>query len=121
MLLAGIVIYVNRMPQLLLKYTTASPLATFYITLFISMIFITAMYMAAAVLLLGLSWFFLQRAFGPGHLPAWRGMNAAYFRDAFCVALFCSAAGLGMDRLPALFAPWPLLRHSLRAGVPHPL
>src|SRR5258708_2973893 len=118
MLLAGIVIYVNRMPQLLLKYTTASPLATFYITLFISMIFITALYMAAAVLLLGLSWFFLERAFGPGHLPPWHGVKPGYFRDAFCVALFGSAAVMGLNRFPALFARWPLLRHSLAAAVP---
>ncbi len=118
MLIAAIVIYVNRMPQLLLKYMTAWPLATFYIILFISMIFITAMYMAAAVLLLGLSWFFLERAFGPGQLPTWHGMKPGYFRDAFCVALFGSAAVMGLNRLPALFARWPLLRHSLSASVP---
>ncbi len=118
MLLAGIVIYVNRAPQLLLNYTTASPLATFYIILFISMIFIVAIYLAGAVLLLGLSWFFVERSFGSGHIPAWNGRNAGYFRDAFCVGLFGSAAVMGLSRLPALFARWPLLRHSLGASVP---
>jgi len=118
MLLAAIVIYVNRAPQLLLNYTTASPLATYYVILFISLIFITAMYLAGAVLLLGLAWFLLERAFGPGCIPAWRERNAAYFRDAFCVALFGSAAVMGLNRLPALFARWPLLRHSLGASVP---
>ena len=121
MLLATIILYVNRAPQLLLNYTTAWPLATFYIVLFISMIFITAMYMSGAVLLLGLSWFFVERAFGPGHIPAWRGMKAGYFRDAFCVALFGSAAVMGLNRLPALFARWPLLRHSLGTSVPENL
>jgi membrane protease YdiL (CAAX protease family) len=121
MLLAAIVIFVNRAPQLLLNYTTAWPLATFYIILFISMIFIVAIYMAGAVLLLGLAWFFLDRAFGPGRIPAWRGVNAAYFRDAFCVAIFGSAAVMGLNRLPALFARWPLLRHSLGASVPQNL
>ena len=121
MLLAAIILYVNRTPQLLLNYTTAWPLATFYIVLFISMIFITAMYMSGAVLLLGLSWFFVERAFGPGHIPAWRGMKAGYFRDAFCVALFGSAAVMGLNRLPALFARWPLLRHSLGTSVPENL
>jgi hypothetical protein len=77
-----------------------------------------AIYLAGAVLLLGLSWYFLERAFGPGRIPPWRGMNAAYFRDAFCVALFGSAAVMGFNRLPALFARWPLLRHSLGASVP---
>jgi len=118
MLLAGIATYVNRAPQLLMNYTTASPLATFYIILFITMIFIVAIYLAGAVLLLGLSWFFLERAFGPGRIPAWRGINAAYLRDAFCVALFGSAAVMSFNRLPAFFARWPLLRHSLGASVP---
>jgi membrane protease YdiL (CAAX protease family) len=118
MLLAGIVIYVNRVPQLLMTYPTASPLATFTIILFISMIFITAIYLAGAVLLLGLSWFFVEQSFGSGHIPVWSEMNAGYFRDAFCVALFGSAAVMGLNRLPALFARWPLLRHSLGASVP---
>jgi len=121
MLLAGIVIYANRTPQLLSNYTTATPLATFYIILFISLIFITAMFLAGAVLLLGLAWFLLERAFGPGRIPAWRGMNGAYFRDAFCVALFGSAAVMGFNRLPVLFARWPVLRHSLGASVPQNL
>jgi membrane protease YdiL (CAAX protease family) len=121
MLLAGIVIYANRAPQLLQNYTTATPLATFYIILFITMIFVTAIYIAGAVLLLGLAWFFLERAFGPGCIPQWRGMNGAHFRDAFCVALFGAAAVLGFNRLPALFARWPELRHSLGASVPQNL
>ena len=117
-LIAAVIISVNRTPQLLLNYTTSWPLATYYIVLLISLIFISAMYAAGAVLLLGLSWFFLERAFGPGHIPAWRETNAAYFRDAFCLALFGSAAVMGLGRLPALFARWPLLRHSLPASVP---
>ena len=121
MLLAGIVIYANRAPQLLSNYSTAMPLATFYIILFITMIFITAIYIAGAVLLLGLAWFFLERAFGPGRIPLWRGMNGAYFRDAFCLALFGCAAVMGFNRLPALFARWPVLRHSLGASLPQNL
>ena len=118
MLIAAVVIYLNRTPQLLLNYTTSWPLSTFYIILFISMIFITAMYMAAAVLLLGLAWFFLERTFGPGRISPWREWNAAYFRDAFYLALFGSAALMGIYRLPALFARLPVLRHSLAASVP---
>jgi membrane protease YdiL (CAAX protease family) len=117
-LVAAVSISVNRAPQLLLNYTTSWPLATYYIVLLISLIFISAMYAAGAVLLLGLSWFFLERAFGSGRIVAWREINAAYFRDAFCLALFGSAAVMGLSRLPALFARWPLLRHSLPASVP---
>jgi hypothetical protein len=118
MLLAALVIYFNRAPQLLLNYPTATPLSAFYAILFISLIFIVAMYVAGAVLLLGLAWFFLERAFGPGCLPSWRGATAAYFRDALCVAFFGSAAVMGFARLPALFARWPLFRHSLGVNVP---
>ena len=121
MFVAGVVIYANRMPQFLLNYTTAWPLATYYIILLISMIFITAMYLAAGALLLGLAWIFVQRAFGPNPLPVRQKMDAAYFRDAFCLALFGAGAVMGLARLPLLFARWPLLRHSLSANVPQNL
>ena len=117
-LLASIVIYANRLPQLLFGYTTAWPLKTFYAILFISLIFITALYLAVAVLLLGLAWFFLERVFGPGRITAWAGMRAGYYRDAIYVAVFGAAAVLGLNRLPALFARWPVLRHTLGAAVP---
>ena len=74
--------------------------------------------MAVAVLALGLAWFVLERAFGPGRIVAWRETNALYFRDAFCMAFFGSAAVMGLTRLPGLFARWPLLRHSLGVNVP---
>jgi hypothetical protein len=45
-------------------------------------------------------------------------LNAAYFRDALCLALFGSAAVMGLTRLPGLFARWPLFRHTLGANVP---
>jgi hypothetical protein len=118
MLLAGIVIYINRLPQLLLNYDTASPLATYYVTLTISLVFATAIYMSGAVLLLGLSWFFLERTFGHEFTPGWSRLNAAYFRDAFTIAAFGSLALIGLNRLPLLLARWPLLRHSLGASVP---
>src|ERR1019366_10096062 len=109
-LLAGIVIYANRLPQLLFGYTTAWPLKTFYAILFISLIFITALYLAVAVLLLGLAWFFLERVFGPGRITAWAGMRAGYYRDALCAAVFGSAAGLGLNRLPGQVFRSPLMR-----------
>jgi hypothetical protein len=121
MLLAGLVLYINRAPELFSKYTTAWPLSTFYVTLFISMMFVVALYMAAALLALGLAWFMLERAFGPGRILSWRETNALYFRDAFCTAFFGSAAVMGLARLPGLFARWPLLRHSLAVSVPENL
>ena len=66
MLVAGIATYFNRIPALFANYTTAWPLSTFYIILLISMLFIVAIYLSGSVLLLGLSWFFVERGFGEG-------------------------------------------------------
>ena len=118
MLLAGIVIYVNRVPQLFLNYSTSMPLIAYYVTLAITLVFATAIYMAGAVLLLGLSWFFLERSFGEDFTPGWTEWNAAYFRDAFCVAAFGSVAVIGLNRVPLLLGRWPILHHSLGPSVP---
>ncbi len=118
MLLAGVVLFANRLPQLLMSYPTTSSLATYYITEAVVLIFIIGMYVAGSVLLLGFAWFFVERAFGPGCIPAWRETGNAYFRDAFCLALFGSTAVMGLGRVPELFARWPLLQHALGARVP---
>jgi hypothetical protein len=117
-LAAAVVTYINRAPQLITNYSTASPLATYYVILFISLVFFTAFYLAGAFLLLGLSWFFLARAFGRENLPDWSRMPARYYRDAIWVAIFGTATVAGLSRLPGLFARWPLLRHALGAAVP---
>jgi len=121
MLLAAIVISVNRLPQILQTYMTSTPLVIFYVTILISLIFITAIYVAGGVLLPGLAWFFVERAFGPGRIPKWREWKPEYFRDAFFVGLFGSGAAMGLLRLPALFARWPVLHHTLAADVPENL
>jgi membrane protease YdiL (CAAX protease family) len=120
-LVAGIAAYINKLPQLFMSYTTAWPLATYDSILVITAIFVTALYAAGGVILLGFACFFVERAFGPGRIPAWSSLKPAYFRDAFFLGLFGSAAVLGLNRLPALFARWPLLRHSLSANVPEGL
>jgi len=117
-LVAAIAIYINRAPLLFMSYRTAMPLTFYYATLGISLVFVTALYAAGAVLLLGFAWFFLERAFGPAALPSWRGLSPAYFRDAFYLGSCGTAAVMGLNHLPALFARWPLLRHSLGEAVP---
>ena len=117
-LAAAVLAFVNRAPQLMTNYSTAEPLATYYVTLFISLLFIIGLYLAGAFVLLGLSCFLLARVFGGAKLPGWLGMPTHYYRDAFCVAIFGAPALAGFIRLPALFARWPLLRHALAASVP---
>jgi hypothetical protein len=97
------------------------PLKTYYAILFISLLFVTALYAAAAFLLLGLSWFFIERTFGQGRIPIRPGLRSEYYRDAICVATFGAAAILGLGRLPGLFARWPLVQHTLGASVPEGL
>ncbi len=59
-LIAAIVTFANRTPQLLLNYQTTWPLKIFFVILFISLLFVTALYLVLAVLLLqvfpGFSW-----------------------------------------------------------------
>ena len=117
-LIAAIVTFANRTPQLLLNYQTTWPLKIFFAVLFISLFFVTALYLVLAVLLLGFSWLFLERAFGTGRIPSWSGMRTEYYRDAICVAGFGAAALAGLNRVPELFSRWPLLRHTLGAAVP---
>jgi hypothetical protein len=120
-LLAAIATFVNRMPQLLTSYTTTMPLKIYYAILFISLLFVTALYATVAFLLLGLSWFFIERTFGHGRIPPWVGNRPEYYRDALCVAVFGVASIAGITRLPGLFARWPLVRHTLGAAVPEGL
>jgi hypothetical protein len=117
-LLAAIVTYVNRVPQLLANYATTMPLKTYYATLSISMIFLIALYFALAYLALGLSWFFTGRTFGPDRIPSWSEMKSEYYRDAVIIGTFGATALAGLTRVPGLFTRWPLLRHSLGAAVP---
>lgn len=118
MLAAAIVILANQIPQVLQSYATTMPIAMYYVIQSILRFFGLSIDFAGIILLLGIAWFFLDRAFGPGRIPEWTGMPAAYYRDAFCVAAFGSAAVMGVGRLPGLFARWPLLRHTLGAAVP---
>jgi membrane protease YdiL (CAAX protease family) len=117
-LLASIVAFVNRAPQLLSAYTTTMPLHTYYAFLFISLLFVASLYAAGAFLLLGLSWFFIERTFGRGRIPEWFGMRREYYRDAFYITTFGMSAIMGIARLPELLERWPLVRHRLAASVP---
>jgi len=88
-LLAAIATFVNRMPQLLTSYTTTMPLKIYYAILFISLLFVTALYATVAFLLLGLSWFFIERTFGHGRIPSWVGNRQSI------TAMRCASPCLG--------------------------
>ncbi len=121
MLAAAVIISVNRWPALLAGYSTVTPMKMFFAMHGIAQFFSVSLDFAVTILLLGLGWFFLERAFGQGCVPSWNGMSASYYRDAFFVALFGSVAVVGLDHLPDLFARWPILQHTLDASVPQGL
>jgi membrane protease YdiL (CAAX protease family) len=120
-LLAAIVLFANRVPEMRAGYPTTTPLATYYAEQGILWLFGLSLDYAGIVLLLGIAWYFVDRSLGAGRIPPWRGISAAYYRDGFCIAVFGSLALVGLNRLPALFAHWPLLRHTLPAAVPEGL
>ena len=120
-LAAALVIFGNQIPQQLASYPTTTPLAMYIATLSIFRLFGLSLDYAGVVLLLGIAWFFLDRVFGPECIPPLREMSADYYRDALSVAVLGSAAFLGLVRFPALFARWPLWRHTLAAAVPEGL
>jgi len=121
MLLAAIVAFASRIPEMLADYTTTTPLATYYAEQGIFRLFGLSLDYAGIVLLMGIAWYFVDRGFGENRVPAWREMSARYYRDALCVAIFGSATFMGVTRLPGLFGHWPFLRHSLPTHIPEVL
>ncbi|MGC1188253.1 MAG: CPBP family intramembrane glutamic endopeptidase [Candidatus Acidiferrales bacterium] len=118
-LLAAAAKYIATMPLLLGNYSTEMPLKIFIATLCVVLPLFSLLLYTAVFFMLGLGWFFLARAFGSERLPGWSGMPAAYYTDAFCVALFGGAAWLGLRRAAALVGSrWPGLHHTLAAAVP---
>jgi hypothetical protein len=120
-LLAAMVLFANRAPEMVAGYPTTTPLATYYVEQGILGLFGLSLDYAGIVLVLGIAWYFVDRGFGAGRVPAWRGVSAPFYRDSFCIAAFGSLALAGLNRLPALFAHWPLLRHTLPGAVPEGL
>ena len=99
-LLATAITFGNSAPEFLARYDTQIPFKTFTATLLIGLLLGAGVLYSGLFFLFGLAWFFLSRVFGQERLPAWRGMPATYYRDAFWVALAGSAvlAGLVRDR-----------------------
>ncbi len=118
-LLASLVTTLNALPLLLARYPTEYPFKIYAVILVISVFLIVAVVYSGLFVLFGLAWFFLSRVFGAERLPAWRGMPAAYYRDAFGLALGGTGVLLGLSRLPYLLARiWPTAHRTVEAGLP---
>lgn len=105
--------------RLLERYPTEIPLRTFTTILVLAQFLLVAFVFSAFLFLFAFALLFLVRAFGDARLPAWRGMPAAYYRDALWLALGGAGTLLGLGRLRALLeSRWPTDRELLPAGVP---
>jgi hypothetical protein len=118
-LLASVVIYGDGLPELLARYPTQLPFERYVAILAITIFLVVSLTYSALFFLFGLAWFFLSRVFSGERLPAWRSMPAAYYRDAFWVAVAGAGALVGLGRLSYLLARiWPTTRKVVEASLP---
>ena len=89
----------NRVAAALNAYDTAIPLKTVYGILGIGAILGGPFSYALIAVTFGIAWFYASSAFESENLPGWRGMPAAYYRDAFFIGLGGTAAILGLRTL----------------------
>lgn len=118
-LLASVVIHANRIPMFLALYPTDKPFKIYAAGLLILVVLSISFVYSALFLLFGLAWFFLAKVFGVERLPSWRGMPAAYYRDALFLALGGTGVLLGLSHLfPLLARVWPVARKAVEASLP---
>ncbi len=118
----ALVMFVTSEPQYLATYSTQEPFQFFVATRLIGVAFGAALYCALCLFLFGLAWFFLARLYGAERLPGWRGMPAAYYRDALLVGVGGSLGVLAISRLQDLLARiWVVPQSALQADVPQNL
>ena len=104
-------------PALLAQYPTSIPMRIFFGSAAVAIFLVAALLAGAITLLFGFAWSFAVRAFGEEQLPAWFGMPADYYRDAFWVGLGGSALLIGLRRLlDFASAWWPTLQRGIPAG-----
>jgi hypothetical protein len=98
----------NRVPAFLAQYNTAIPFKTFIGTLAIGGILGGPFYFGFIVVVFGVAWFFARRAFTEDYFPAWTGMPANYYRDAFFIGVGGAGALIGLQTLVQVVAQhWP--------------
>jgi len=98
----------NRIPAFLAQYNTAIPFKTFIGTLAIGGILGGPFYFGFIVVVFGVAWFFARRAFTEDYFPAWTGMPANYYRDAFFIGIGGAGALIGLQTLiQAVAQHWP--------------
>jgi len=120
-LIAAVLKFSTGWPIYMSRYDTTLPLNIYLGTLAIGLTLSGVLLYTLTFFVFGLAWFLLARAFGRDRLPGWKGMPAAYYRDALCIAVLGAIALIGLGRLPSLLSRWPMVQHSLDATLPNGL
>jgi hypothetical protein len=90
----------DRIAAALNAYDTAVPIKTIYGVLGISALLGGPFNLGLVAVTFAVAWYFAKRAFdGREDLPAWSGMPAPYYRDAFFIGLGGAAAILALRTL----------------------
>jgi hypothetical protein len=100
-------------------YPTEFPLRTWTAIMLVAQALAVAITFSGIFFVLGLAWFYVTRAFWEERIPVWRGMPAAYYRDAVLLGL--SGAGLlaGVGRLRVVLERlWPTEKEAFGALLP---
>jgi hypothetical protein len=98
----------NRIPSFLAAYNTAIPFKTFIGTLAVGAILGGPFYFGLIVVVLAVAWYFARRAYAEEYFPAWTGMPAPYYRDAFFIGIGGAGALTGLQTLiQAVAQQWP--------------
>ena len=125
--LAGFALYAVRfllgagIQNILQLYDTAFPFRLFLGTQIGGVVLVSAFLAGGIVLLFGLAWHFVARAFGEEQVPTWLGMPGEYYRDAFCIGLGGSALLVGLQRLlSAASMWWPTAQRALPSNFGGP-
>ena len=108
----------NYLPLSLAAYDTAKPLKYLFGETAIGILLGTGFYFAMLMLLFGLAWFYGVQAFGEDRLPSWKGMPAAYYRDALWIGFGGTAGLAGLIRLSHLLGnAWNTPHRLLEAAI----
>ncbi|HEX4542112.1 MAG TPA: CPBP family intramembrane glutamic endopeptidase [Candidatus Acidoferrum sp.] len=103
----------DRIRMAMNAYNSAIPLKTTFGILGILALLGGPFNFGLLVALFGGAWYYAKVAFGEERVPGWRGMPAAYYRDALWIGLGGAAGLLGLEQfLTAVAAHWPTAHRS---------
>jgi hypothetical protein len=107
----------DRIAAVLNAYNTAIPLKTTLGLVGIGAVLGGPFSFALIAVVFGVAWYYAKRAFGEENIPGWKGMPAAYYRDALFIGIGGAAGLLGLETfLQTLERHWSLIQRTAPAS-----